>query len=126
MIFIMIFLSDPRVADWMWMQSPLPTISLILVYFAMVIIGPRIMANREPYSLKPILFVFNAFIVILYVWMTKEVRERKRKKERWEEEEEREYGRRREREEGGESEEVRERSERESEGGEREREREKR
>ena len=64
------------------MQSPLPTISLIMVYFAMVIIGPRIMANREPYSLKPVLFVFNAFIVILYIWMTKEVREEERRRER--------------------------------------------
>lgn len=70
--FIMI-LVDPRVADWMWMQSPLPTISLILLYYAVIIIGPKIMEKREPFDMKPVLFVFNTAVVILYLWMTKEV-----------------------------------------------------
>ena len=55
------------------MHSPLPTISLMLVYFTVVLVGPKIMEKREAYSLKPVLFVFNSFIVILYIWMTKEV-----------------------------------------------------
>ena len=58
------------------MQSPLPTISLIFLYILFVNIGPRVMKDRAPFEMKPVLFVFNAAIVVLYVYLTKEVSEK--------------------------------------------------
>lgn len=56
------------------MQSPLPTISLIILYILFVNYGPKFMKNRAPFEMKPLLFVFNAAIVVLYVYLTREVR----------------------------------------------------
>ena len=67
------FSSDPRVKDWLWMQSPLPTVSLILLYLLIVRYGPRIMKNRAPFEMKPFLFVFNSAITLLYIYLSKEV-----------------------------------------------------
>ena len=65
--------ADPRVADWMWMQSPLPTLSLITLYLITVNIGPKIMKDREPFDMKPLLFVFNGLLVVFNFWMALEV-----------------------------------------------------
>lgn len=59
--------------DWLWMQSPLPTISLIILYILFVNYGPKFMKNRAPLEMKPLLFVFNAAIVVLYAYLTREV-----------------------------------------------------
>lgn len=67
------FFADPRVKDWLWMQSPFPTWGLILLYILFVIYAPRFMKNRAPFEMKPLLFVFNAAIVVLYVYLTREV-----------------------------------------------------
>lgn len=64
---------DPRVADWMWMGSPIPTMIGVLMYLTFVSVGPRIMKDRAPLDMKPLLFVFNAFIVALNFWMAWEV-----------------------------------------------------
>ena len=55
------------------MQTPFPTLFLIALYLAVVKFGPRIMKNRQPFEMKPLLFVFNSAIVGLYVYLTKEV-----------------------------------------------------
>lgn len=55
------------------MQSPLPTLSLILTYFLFVHYAPKFMKNRPPFEMKLFLFVFNAAIVVLYVYLTREV-----------------------------------------------------
>ncbi len=68
-----LLITDPRVKDWLWMQSPFPTWGLILLYILFVIYGPKFMKNRQPFEMKPLLFVFNAAIVVLYVYLTKEV-----------------------------------------------------
>jgi elongation of very long chain fatty acids protein 4 len=65
--------SDPRVADWFLMQSPLPTIALIIVYLTIVNIGPRLMKNRKPFDLKPILVVYNLFLVGLSAYIVFEL-----------------------------------------------------
>ena len=57
------------------MQSPIPTISLIVLYILFVNLGPKFMKNRAPLEMKSVLFVFNAAIVVLYVYLCKEVRE---------------------------------------------------
>ena len=73
LLYLCLSLSDPRVADWMWMGSPLPTVAMIILYLAFVNVGPRIMKNREPLDMKPLLFVFNTFIVAFNFWMAWEV-----------------------------------------------------
>lgn len=65
--------SDPRVADWFLMQSPLPTIALIIIYLTIVNIGPRLMKNRKPFDLKPILVVYNLFLVGLSAYIVFEL-----------------------------------------------------
>ena len=55
------------------MQSPLPTLSLILLYLFIVRFGPCIMKDRPAFEMKPLLFVFNSAIVVLYVYLVYEV-----------------------------------------------------
>ena len=70
----LLFSVDPRVSEWLWMGSPLPTLCLIILYLGMVYSGPKIMKNRAPFDMKALLFVFNAFIVVLNFWMLWEVK----------------------------------------------------
>lgn len=56
------------------MQSPLPTISLILLYLLFVRYAPRFMKDRPAFEMKTFLFFFNAAIVVFYVYLTREVR----------------------------------------------------
>ena len=65
--------TDPRVKDWLWMQSPIPTISLILLYLLFVRYAPRFMKDRPAFEMKIFLFFFNTAIVILYIYLTREV-----------------------------------------------------
>ena len=55
------------------MQSPIPTISLIALYLLFIKYGPIYMKNRAPFEMKKFLFVFNAAIVVLYMYLVKEV-----------------------------------------------------
>jgi len=56
------------------MQTPLPTLGLIMLYLLFVYFAPKVMKNRAPLEMKPLLFVFNAAIVVLYIYLTREVR----------------------------------------------------
>ena len=57
------------------MQSPFPTISLIMLYIAFVNIGPRMMKERQPFDMRFLLLGFNSFHVALNIWMAWEVRQ---------------------------------------------------
>lgn len=65
--------ADPRVKDWLWMHSPLPTLIIIFLYLMMVRYGPRLMKNRAPFEMKPVLLVFNTGVVAFYAYLVKEV-----------------------------------------------------
>ncbi|XP_071502102.1 very long chain fatty acid elongase 4-like [Diadema antillarum] len=65
---------DPRVESWLLMQSPLPCALILLAYFAMLWIVPKAMESRKPFSLKPVLVVYNTALVILSVYMFYEFR----------------------------------------------------
>jgi hypothetical protein len=68
---------DPRVNDWPLMDSPLPTMIIVAVYlYLVVVLGPRLMANRKPFQLNAVLVVYNALQVIFSVVMLWEVRRR--------------------------------------------------
>lgn len=71
---ILTTVSDPRVSDWPLMDSPIPTILIVLLYlYGIVIFGPRMMANRKPYKLNGILVAYNAFQVVFSLGMLYEV-----------------------------------------------------
>lgn len=55
------------------MQSPIPTISFILLYLLFVRYAPRFMKDRAAFEMKTFLFFFNTAIVILYIYLTREV-----------------------------------------------------
>ncbi|KYN23394.1 Elongation of very long chain fatty acids protein 7 [Trachymyrmex cornetzi] len=67
---ILTTVSDPRVSDWPLMDSPVPTILIVLLYlYGVVIFGPRMMANRKPYKLRGVLVAYNAFQVVFSLGM---------------------------------------------------------
>ena len=43
------------------------------LYLLFVRVAPGYMKDREPFQMKPLLFVFNTGIVILNAYLTKEV-----------------------------------------------------
>lgn len=58
--------SDPRVKNWPFMQSPLPTMAIVAMYIFFVLkIGPNMMKNRKPYELRKSIIVYNLFQVVL-------------------------------------------------------------
>lgn len=63
-------ISDPRVSDWPLMDSPVPTIALVIGYLYVVLfLGPRVMANKKPFKLNRILVLYNASQVIFSLIM---------------------------------------------------------
>jgi hypothetical protein len=71
----LLLLTDSRVKNYAFVDTPLPTIALVLVYLSWVlVIGPFYMRDRKPYSLKNTLIYYNAFQVFLSGYMFYEVR----------------------------------------------------
>ncbi|XP_013382054.1 elongation of very long chain fatty acids protein 4 isoform X1 [Lingula anatina] len=58
-------IADERVADWLLMQSPLPTLGLVVLYLFSIWSGMKIMKNREPFQLRWAIFSYNLALVIL-------------------------------------------------------------
>jgi len=66
--------SDPRVADWPLMSSPTPTILIVASYVIGIKWLQSYMKNREPVEgLKPVLIIYNLFLVCLSMWMVEEI-----------------------------------------------------
>lgn len=66
---------DPRVNDWPLMDSPVPTLLMVVTYlYVVTILGPQLMANRKPFQLNQVLIVYNAFQVAFSLLMLWEVR----------------------------------------------------
>ncbi|XP_071830825.1 very long chain fatty acid elongase 4-like [Apostichopus japonicus] len=65
--------SDPRVADWFLMQSPLPTIAIAIIYLLTVWLGPKIMAKREAFDLHYFMVFYNFSCVLLGAHIVKEL-----------------------------------------------------
>ena len=62
--------SDPRVADWLLMSSPLPTVFLCLSYLVVVkVLGPLYMKDRPAYSLRYPMLAYNLFQVLFNGWI---------------------------------------------------------
>lgn len=62
--------SDPRVADWPMMSSPLPTLALCIFYaYFSKSIAPKIMEKRKPLDLRKFLIVYNLFQTVFSTWI---------------------------------------------------------
>ncbi|XP_053682185.1 elongation of very long chain fatty acids protein 7 [Sabethes cyaneus] len=62
--------SDPRVADWPMMSSPLPTLGLCLFYaYFSKSLAPKLMENRKPLDLRNFLVVYNLFQTVFSTWI---------------------------------------------------------
>ncbi|XP_044754913.1 elongation of very long chain fatty acids protein-like [Coccinella septempunctata] len=63
-------ISDPRTSDWPLMQSPIPTIMMVLTYiYVILFLGPKMMANRKPYKLREVLILYNGAQVLYSCFM---------------------------------------------------------
>ncbi|XP_055592516.1 elongation of very long chain fatty acids protein 7 [Uranotaenia lowii] len=62
--------SDPRVADWPMMSSPLPTLGLCIFYaYFSKSLAPKIMENRKPLDLRNFLVIYNLFQTVFSTWI---------------------------------------------------------
>ncbi|XP_058812942.1 elongation of very long chain fatty acids protein AAEL008004 [Topomyia yanbarensis] len=62
--------SDPRVADWPMMFSPLPTLALCIFYaYFSKSLAPKLMENRKPLDLRNFLVVYNLFQTVFSTWI---------------------------------------------------------
>ncbi|GBP79572.1 Elongation of very long chain fatty acids protein 7 [Eumeta japonica] len=55
----------PLVDSWPLMSSPGPLLSSVLLYLALVALGPKLMRSRRPLQLTTLMTYYNAFQVIL-------------------------------------------------------------
>ena len=65
--------ADPRVENWLMMQSYVPTLCVVGVYLIVATVGPRIMANRKPINVQLPMQIYNLCLVLLSVYMFHEV-----------------------------------------------------
>lgn len=64
------FCADKRVTDWMFMSSPWPTITIILIYLTLVYrILPAYMKNRKPYNLTTTIKIYNLFQIFMCLFI---------------------------------------------------------
>lgn len=57
--------TDSRTMKWTLVPSPIPVLSIILVYLYIIYVGgPKFMKDRRPYSLKGFMQCYNVFQVI--------------------------------------------------------------
>ncbi|XP_075887713.1 ELOVL fatty acid elongase 8a [Nelusetta ayraudi] len=60
---------DKRTDSWPLVYSPVPIICIFLCYLAVIWLGPKIMARRQPLNLKAVLIVYNFLMVGLSAYM---------------------------------------------------------
>ena len=62
---IVVWLSDERVAGWMLMSAYWPTLAITATYVLAVVIGPKLMQQRQPFHFRWTLFFYNLLLVIM-------------------------------------------------------------
>ena len=67
-------LTDPRNTDWFWLRTPEAALLIVVAYLIFVCVGPRLMANRQPLSIRGLIVVYNFAMVALSAYMSAEVR----------------------------------------------------
>ena len=67
-------IADPRVEDWLFMSSPLQTLSICLSYVMIVKVwGPYFMKDRPAFQFRRLLIVYNFVQVVFSTWLFYEV-----------------------------------------------------
>lgn len=65
---------DARTNDWPLIKSPLPGLSILILYLYFVNSwGPRFMANRKPFKLETVMIVYNFVQVLVSCYIFYEV-----------------------------------------------------
>ncbi|MEE6495108.1 hypothetical protein FKM82_001955 [Ascaphus truei] len=65
--------ADARIYHYPLMQSPVLPAAILLMYVYFVLsLGPRIMANRKPFDLKPLMVVYNFSLVAVSAYIVYE------------------------------------------------------
>ncbi|KAM4552724.1 elongation of very long chain fatty acids protein 1a [Odontesthes bonariensis] len=65
--------TDARVRDYPLMQSPVQMTTILLAYILFAVyVGPRLMANRKPFSLKGAMIIYNLSMVLLNAYIVYE------------------------------------------------------
>ncbi|XP_075224416.1 very long chain fatty acid elongase AAEL008004-like [Lycorma delicatula] len=65
--------SDHRVKNWTLMDSPFPTLWLLIFYQYFVrSLGPRLMKDREPFKLDKVMIIYNLVQVLVNMWFVEE------------------------------------------------------
>jgi len=64
---------DPRTVDGYWLRSPEPMAAVVLLYLLFVVVAPRLMENRPPMDLKPLIIIYNFVLVAISGYMCLEV-----------------------------------------------------
>uniref|UniRef100_A0A8C9LA67 Elongation of very long chain fatty acids protein n=1 Tax=Pavo cristatus TaxID=9049 RepID=A0A8C9LA67_PAVCR len=68
------FFSDSRVRGWLLLDSYLPTFFLTVAYLLCIWLGNKFMKNRQPFSLRAHLIVYNLGITLLSLYMLIELK----------------------------------------------------
>ncbi|CAH8628967.1 unnamed protein product [Heterobilharzia americana] len=65
---------DPRVGNWLLMDSPTPVFIIVSLYLAFVLwLGPKIMEKYSTgFHLRPLMVVYNMIMVIFSTWLVYE------------------------------------------------------
>ncbi|MED6281461.1 Elongation of very long chain fatty acids protein 4, partial [Characodon lateralis] len=66
-------IADKRVENWPMMSSPSPTLAISCLYLIFLWAGPRYMQDRQPFTLRKTLIVYNFSMVVLNFYIAKEV-----------------------------------------------------
>ncbi|MEQ2223169.1 Elongation of very long chain fatty acids protein 5 [Ilyodon furcidens] len=64
---------DKRVQGMLLLDNYLPTFALTVMYLLIVWMGPKYMKNRQPYSCRGLMVVYNLGVTYLSLYMCYEV-----------------------------------------------------
>jgi len=68
-----VMVSDPRSTGLFWLRTPEPALLIVAAYLIFVYVGPRLMAKRQPLSIRGLIIVYNFAMVALSAYMCAEV-----------------------------------------------------
>lgn len=65
---------DPRTKNWFLLNdNPIYIILILLGYYLIVWIGPKLMRNRKPFELQTFMVIYNSLLVVLSAYMVVEI-----------------------------------------------------
>lgn len=71
---IVVFVSEDKLKTWTTVYSPYPVLTVLLMYLAVVKLGPSIMKSRRPIELHNTMRIYNLFQVLSNLFFVLRVR----------------------------------------------------